>query len=42
MHNMVGCKAGSCYLVEKRQKCLEVMAVNNSDICIFSQRFGST
>jgi hypothetical protein len=30
--NVIGSKAGSRYLIEKWQECLEVMAVNDGDI----------
>jgi hypothetical protein len=37
---MVCGKSGGRYLIKQRQKSLEVVAIYNCDIGIFSQRFG--
>jgi hypothetical protein len=37
VNNVIGCKAGSCYLIEKWQESLKVVAVDDCDISFSSK-----
>jgi hypothetical protein len=42
VNNVVCCKASSCYLIEKWQESLKVVAVDDSDISFSSECLCST
>jgi hypothetical protein len=42
VNNVIGCKASSCYLIEKWQESLKVVAVDDSDISFSSECLCST